>query len=204
MDSFEEYGLDSPPSPVYSHSQVMQAFQNQIATIAQSSDHSGIISKLQSDNEKMSAQLNDLNSVKNENERLRAELGEVRKQLESTVSSVNTGFSNFNGQLISLNTMVTPVCNRYNTDREGQIQVLQQFFTLHYRHKPGAKAPARQFNEKVYVFSVKKGIPIPKTQVKELVTAPPFNLVQYKSTGGIACYRDLEEIQPNLQIQKQT
>lgn len=122
------------------------------------------------------------NRLKADNEKLRTELIALRNRVDS------------------MNDAVTSIFNHYNTDREGQIEVLKIFFQLHCRTAPGSRITAKDLNDKVYKFSCEKGIPIKKTEVKELVTGAPFNFVQYKSTNGIACYRDLEFIPVNLNV----
>lgn len=201
MSTFDDYGLDDPSYRVYSHNEVMEALQNKIASIAiqsQPTENSELLSKVAADNKDLREKVNKLGSVETENERLRSRISELENKLESTVSNVNTGFNNFNGQLINLNNMVTPIYNHYNNDKEGQIEVLKRFFQLHCRKVLGSRIGAKELNEKVYKYSVSVGIPIKKTEVKELVTSAPFNLEWYKSTAGIASYRDLEFIPVDL------
>lgn len=136
----------------------------------------------------------EFNQIVVENERLRSKILELEIKL-------STGFNNFNGQLTNINNRVTPVYNHYQNNVNGQIELLKMFLRLHCRTALGSRISAKELNEKVYAFSLKKGIPIMKTEVsgaEELVTAPPFKLDWYKSTGGIACYRDLEFIPIDL------
>jgi hypothetical protein len=201
MSSFDDYGLDDPSFRVYSHNEVMEALQNKIAAIAiqsQPTENSELLSRVAADNKELRDKVNKLSSVDAENRNLRSKIAELETKLENTVSNVNTGFSTFNGQLVSLNNMVTPVYTHYNNSKEGQIEVLKRFFQIHCRSVPGSRISAKELNEKVYKFSTSVGIPINKTEVKELVTSAPFNLHWYKSTSGIASYKDLEFIPIDL------
>lgn len=102
--------------------------------------------------------------------------------------------NNINEQSTILGNMIT----HYQNDVNGQIELLKLFLKSHCRTALGSRISAKELNEKVYAFSLKKGIPIKKTEVKSLVTSEPFNLISYTSTGGIASYRDLEFIPMDL------
>lgn len=179
----DDYGLDEPGSPVYSHGEVMKFLQDQLANYAKSADNSGIISKLQTDNEQLASRVNKLNTLEAENERLRSELTELKRRLDSTDTNVAT-----------LNQQVTPMYTRYIENRDGKVDVLRRFFPANVRQRHGSRLLARDLNMKVYRFSSERGIPIPQTEVKELVTNAPFNLQSYKSTDGLTYYRDVEFI----------
>lgn len=201
MSDPDEYDPNEAANRFYNHNQFMDVMQNKISSIAalvQPPEQTELISKIVTDNREFKDKFNQISNVEHENERLRAKIAELESKIENTASNVNTGFTNFNTQLVNFNNKITPVYDHYQTDKHGQIDVVSVFLKLHYKKVLGAKTPAKEINGLLYAFSVDRGIPIKKTEAKALLTGPPFNLEQYKSTGGIACYRDLEAIPIDL------
>lgn len=167
---------------VYTHNQMMEIIQSQIQNAFRSQDHSGVLSKLQSENEQLKSRLDKVRTLESENKQLRAEIA----RLNANVSSVSTNLSNLQQQ-------VQPTLERQKQVDQLKLKLLDQFIKENYRPVGQGGVRAKEFNDKLFTYSLQRKNPIASVEVKSLMEA--LGNKQHKGTNGWAYYR-FEEVRP--------
>lgn len=177
MDDLEEYGLDSP-TPIYTHNQMMEIIQSQIQNAFRSQDHSEVLSKLQSENEQLKSRLDKVRTLESENKQLRAEIARLNANI--------TNLSNFQQK-------AQPALDREEEARQLKLKILDRFIKENYRPVGQGGVRAKEFNDKLFTYSLQRKNPIASVEVKSLMEA--LGNKQHKGTNGWAYYR-FEEVRP--------